>query len=537
MHAFDVARLAGPEIRVRRARAGRDADHARRRRRGRSTRRCSSSPTTDSAVALAGVMGGAATEVSSATTRIALESAWFLPASVRATSRKLGLKTEASARFERGADLTAPGACAAPRAGAAREDRRRPAGRRRSSTSTRAPAEPRRVTLRRARIARLLGRRGARPRRRAHPHARSGFGLTPSGRRLATSTCRRSASTWPARPISSRKSAGTGASTGFPPRSRRCGAAAARRAGRRARPPPAAPALRRRPAGGRARSRSSSERPRSRSSPTATTLVAIANPLSEKFAVLRPSLLPGLLDALVYSRRRETADVRLFEAGAVFRADGRVVRAGLGADRARVGALERAGRRARLLRRQRRGRARRRAPSASSSTRGADRGVLLVRARTRRASSSCTGTASASSWARSASFAPARRRARPVATDAVYGGELDLGALDRAAGQPATSRIDSAAALPVDRPRSVDSRRRTLACRRSSWHDSSERAADARVGARVRSVSGRGRAGRSDQFVGSPHVPRSRPDADRQPKCSTPSTPSSPRCRPSSARR
>ena len=38
-------------------------------------------------------------------------------------------------------------------------------------------------------------------------------------------------------------------------------------------------------------------------------VVAIANPLSEKFAVLRPSLLPGLLDALVYSRRRETDDV------------------------------------------------------------------------------------------------------------------------------------------------------------------------------------------------------------------------------------
>ena len=44
-------------------------------------------------------------------------------------------------------------------------------------------------------------------------------------------------------------------------------------------------------------------------------LVAIANPLSEKFAVLRPSLLPGLLDALVYNRRRETDDVRLFEIG------------------------------------------------------------------------------------------------------------------------------------------------------------------------------------------------------------------------------
>src|SRR5204862_3019298 len=60
------------------------------------------------AVAIAGVMGGLASEVASTTTHVALESAWFVPASVRATSRKLGLKTEASARFERGADITSP---------------------------------------------------------------------------------------------------------------------------------------------------------------------------------------------------------------------------------------------------------------------------------------------------------------------------------------------------------------------------------------------------------------------------------------------
>jgi phenylalanyl-tRNA synthetase beta chain len=59
-----------------------------------------------------------------------------------------------------------------------------------------------------------------------------------------------------------------------------------------------------------------------------TELVAIANPLSEKFAVLRPSLLPGLLDALIYSRRRETEDVRLFETGSVFRPDGETARVG-----------------------------------------------------------------------------------------------------------------------------------------------------------------------------------------------------------------
>jgi phenylalanyl-tRNA synthetase beta chain len=46
--------------------------------------------------------------------------------------------------------------------------------------------------------------------------------------------------------------------------------------------------------------------------------IAIANPLSEKFAVLRPSLLPGLLDAMAYNRRRERRDVRLFETGTCF---------------------------------------------------------------------------------------------------------------------------------------------------------------------------------------------------------------------------
>jgi phenylalanyl-tRNA synthetase beta chain len=46
--------------------------------------------------------------------------------------------------------------------------------------------------------------------------------------------------------------------------------------------------------------------------------VAIANPLSEKFAVMRPSLLPGLVAALIYNRHREANDVRLFEVGSVF---------------------------------------------------------------------------------------------------------------------------------------------------------------------------------------------------------------------------
>ena len=56
-------------------------------------------------VAIAGVMGGADTEVTDSTRRVLLESAWFAPSAVRRTARRLGLRTEASYRFERTTDI------------------------------------------------------------------------------------------------------------------------------------------------------------------------------------------------------------------------------------------------------------------------------------------------------------------------------------------------------------------------------------------------------------------------------------------------
>ncbi len=56
------------------------------------------------AVALAGVMGGQETEISSATSNVLIESAWFDPVSIRRTAKRHGMHTEASHRFERGAD-------------------------------------------------------------------------------------------------------------------------------------------------------------------------------------------------------------------------------------------------------------------------------------------------------------------------------------------------------------------------------------------------------------------------------------------------
>src|SRR5207237_1515089 len=55
-------------------------------------------------VALAGIMGGEESEISNQTTDVLIESAYFDPDSVRQTARQLGMDTEASRRFERGAD-------------------------------------------------------------------------------------------------------------------------------------------------------------------------------------------------------------------------------------------------------------------------------------------------------------------------------------------------------------------------------------------------------------------------------------------------
>jgi phenylalanyl-tRNA synthetase beta chain len=67
----------------------------------------------DRAVSLAGVMGGLDTAVTPETRNVLLEAAWWDPVTVRRTARRLGMHTDASHRFERGADIDAiPGALA-----------------------------------------------------------------------------------------------------------------------------------------------------------------------------------------------------------------------------------------------------------------------------------------------------------------------------------------------------------------------------------------------------------------------------------------
>src|SRR5215217_2521141 len=103
LHAFDFAKLGGQRIVVRRANAGeklKTLDGVERTLTGDMLVIADAEKT----VALAGIMGGEDSEISTQTTDVLIESAYFAPQSVRQTARKLGMDTEASRRFERGAD-------------------------------------------------------------------------------------------------------------------------------------------------------------------------------------------------------------------------------------------------------------------------------------------------------------------------------------------------------------------------------------------------------------------------------------------------
>jgi len=103
LHAFDLEKVAGREIVVRTARPGERMTTLDGKDRALDPDDLVIADR-DRGSALAGVMGGGDSEISAGTTRVLLESAWFEPGGIRRTSRRHGLKTEASYRFERGAD-------------------------------------------------------------------------------------------------------------------------------------------------------------------------------------------------------------------------------------------------------------------------------------------------------------------------------------------------------------------------------------------------------------------------------------------------
>ncbi|HEX7332527.1 MAG TPA: phenylalanine--tRNA ligase subunit beta [Pyrinomonadaceae bacterium] len=103
LHAFDFDKLGGHRIVVRRAAPGEKLttlDGVER----TLTADILVIADAEKPVALAGIMGGEHSEISSATKDVLIESAYFNPQSVRQTARQLSMDTEASRRFERGAD-------------------------------------------------------------------------------------------------------------------------------------------------------------------------------------------------------------------------------------------------------------------------------------------------------------------------------------------------------------------------------------------------------------------------------------------------
>ncbi|HEX6569751.1 MAG TPA: phenylalanine--tRNA ligase subunit beta [Acidimicrobiales bacterium] len=103
-HPYDLANVRGGGLRVRRARPGETMvtlDGVERTFTGDDLLICDAE---DRPVGIAGVMGGSETEIDGSTTDVLLEMAWFLPIGIARTSRRLRLRSEASARFEKGTD-------------------------------------------------------------------------------------------------------------------------------------------------------------------------------------------------------------------------------------------------------------------------------------------------------------------------------------------------------------------------------------------------------------------------------------------------
>ncbi|MEQ1759561.1 MAG: phenylalanine--tRNA ligase subunit beta [Vicinamibacterales bacterium] len=313
MHAFDMAKVSSAHIVVRRAHAQeviRTLDGQER----KLTADMLVIADPERALAIAGVMGGASSEVSAGATSVLFESAYFNPLSVRRTSKALGLKTEASMRFERGSDPRLP-VMAMERACALLE--MIGAGHARGTVVDRYPTriEPVGLRLRRQRIAAVLGTtvtddeitRILGSLAFALRDADDGWDVTVPTRRVDVvreiDLIEEVARHFGLDRIPVSFPAVTQAPARVDPRVTRArqlrnvlngsGFSEAITFGfisAQAAAPFAADA----------------------------DVAPIANPLSETFAVLRPSSLPGLLDAVAHNRRREQRDVRLFEVGACF---------------------------------------------------------------------------------------------------------------------------------------------------------------------------------------------------------------------------
>ena len=311
MHAFDLTKLGGARIRVRNARQGERITTLDGQNRELAPDMLVIADA-DKPVAVAGVMGGAESEVGAGTTAIVFESAYFHPLSVRRTSRRLGLKTEASMRFERGTDRTMPPA-ALVRALTLLEQTGAGTGRGVVIAGRADDVERPVMPLRRDRIAGLLGAQIADQEVNrilgslgfaAEPTA-SGWNVTVPARRIdvhrEVDLIEELARHHGFDRIPSRFPPLSAPAGGIDPRITRArqlravmtgaGFSEAVTFGFMA-PSAAAPFV-----------------------PPGDSWVRITNPLSENYGVLRPSIVPGLLAGVAHNRNRQEHDVRLFEIG------------------------------------------------------------------------------------------------------------------------------------------------------------------------------------------------------------------------------
>jgi phenylalanyl-tRNA synthetase beta chain len=325
LHAFDLDRVAGARLTVRRALDGETAatlDGAVHTLDGEMVVICDA----DGPTSLAGIMGGARSEVHQGTTRIALEAANWNGANVQRSAVRLGLRSEASARFEKG---LSPGSTLEGQAIATALIIELCGARVLPGTvDVGGPGEtPPALALRPARVAELLGSEIApercreillsldfdvdplpptapEPLRVAVPHFRRGdvtreVDLIEEVARI-DGLDRLPATLPPRRGVSGRLS--------HAQRARRLAedALAGRGVSEIAGWSFADPAL--------------LDRLRLPAGDPMRRVVALENPLSESWSIMRPTLLGSLLDAAQHNAARGAGDLALFESGTVYRA-------------------------------------------------------------------------------------------------------------------------------------------------------------------------------------------------------------------------
>jgi phenylalanyl-tRNA synthetase beta chain len=316
LHAFDYDAVAGHAIVVRRARPGErivTLDGQERALPPDAALVCD--PTR--AIAVGGVMGGRDTEVTARTTAVLLEAAYWDPGSIRRTARALGLATDAAYRFERGADIEGLGA-ALDRAAALMAELGGGAVARGRLDVYPAPRPRPRLALRPARIERVIG---ASPPRDEVVRILGalGFGVDDAGEALAVDvpSFRRDVAqeddlveevvrVWGYDRIPAALVPGGE----LIPVQQPADLALARGASRALNAAGAFEAV--------TYSFVDPRRLAAMGWDDPAALVALDNPMSQERSVLRPSLLPGLLEVVAGNAAHQTTDVAVFEVGTVF---------------------------------------------------------------------------------------------------------------------------------------------------------------------------------------------------------------------------